>query len=152
MSVQFEDEQESGSSLRQKLEAALAENKALKAKQAELVAKDVIRDKGLSLVKPEDLADVAPEEIEAKAAELQKAKEAEMRSTIRTVLAQKGVAEDDLDEAVDDFLSGGSETDEFEDVNEAIRIAGEPAPKIDPGKLDSFGKLQYALAPKGRRK
>ena len=99
-----------GSTLRKKLEQALEENKNLAQENATFKATDVIGKHGFSLVKPEDLSGVAADQIEAKAKELQEQREGERTEMVRSVLQGKGLEGPELDKAVEDFLSGSTQT------------------------------------------
>jgi mannitol-1-phosphate/altronate dehydrogenase len=81
---------ESGTALRAKLEAALAENKALRTTAATTVAQT------FKYVKPEDLAEVAPDQIAVKAQEIEAARTADAEALVKKFLADRGVAEGDL--------------------------------------------------------
>lgn len=83
--------EESGTALRAKLEAALAENKVLRSTAATTVAQT------FKYVKPEDLADVAPDQIAAKAQEIETARTADAEALVKKFLVDRGVAEGDLE-------------------------------------------------------
>lgn len=95
---------EGGRGLRQRLEAALAENRTLSDENVGLKSLKVIEEHGLSLVKPEDLAGVAAGELEEKARQIQEDRVEQQRQLARSVFEQKGLSGDELDAAVDDFL------------------------------------------------
>ncbi|HEX7099350.1 MAG TPA: hypothetical protein VF377_08905 [Acidimicrobiia bacterium] len=97
-----------GSTLRAKLEEALAENRSLKKELATSRAKEILGSNGFSLVKPEDLAGVKLEEMEAKAKELQEQRLAERRAIVEDLLKAKGFEGDELKAEVEAWLSGGS--------------------------------------------
>ncbi len=91
MTVDAEAEQESGSKLREKLEAALAENRTVRS------ALEQAAVKGFRYVKPEDLQGVAVDQIEAKATELETERKA---AEDAAVAARLGVPVEDLDAAL----------------------------------------------------
>lgn len=85
------EDQSSGSSLRDKLEAALATNKALHSQLATAVAG------GFKFVKPEDLAEVDPTQFAAKAQEIEAARTTQAEEFARKLLADKFGPDVDLD-------------------------------------------------------
>lgn len=119
-----------GGTLRKKLEEALSSNKDLEQRLVTREAQSVIAEKGFSLVKPEDLEGVAPDQVEAKAKELHEQKAAERAETVRSVFEEKGLEGDDLDQAVEEFLTG-----------EGVTPSGEEDVDVDPdfAKLPSVG-------------
>jgi len=88
-----EEEKESGTSLRKKLETTLGENAKLKEQLVELAGKQLITEKGYKLVSVEDLKGVSLSELETKAQELETQKAAAEAETVRRVLASKGLAD-----------------------------------------------------------
>ena len=66
-----EDIEESGSSLRRKLEETLTRERQLTTELSGLKAKELITERGYGLVKVEDLVDVNLDEMSTKAEELQ---------------------------------------------------------------------------------
>lgn len=100
-----EEGNEAGSTLRSKLEHQLEENKALKAQLAPLLAANEIATKGYKFVKPEDLSGVDPTELAAKAAALEDANRKVHADVLRSVLADQGVPEAELDAAVESHLN-----------------------------------------------
>jgi hypothetical protein len=92
---------ESGSKLREKLEAEIAKNRVLHEKLTERIVREH------KFVSVEDLKGVSYDQLEAHAAEVEKAK-TEQRSTIlRETLVEKGIPEDQLDAALERLV--GSE-------------------------------------------
>lgn len=104
---EFDDESgnESGSSLRQKLEDTVKLNKEMAKELRGFKAEKLIAEKKLAYVKPEDLADVDLAELENKALQLNEQKEGERKAVLRSVLAEQGVPEDQLDNQIEQFLA-----------------------------------------------
>lgn len=145
------EEKEGGSGLRRKLEETLAQNRKLTAEYASLAAKELIRENGWSLVKPEDLAGVSPEELATKAEELQVERLEQRRSVARDMLAQRGLEGRELEAAVDEFLAPPekkpAQDSGWDDV---IRIGrgGAPVPATDESKLHGRQAIAHALTKK----
>jgi hypothetical protein len=87
-------EQESGGSLREKLESTIAANKALEAELAKNVAEKFRH------VKPEDLTGVSYHEMAAKASQLEQAREEQRKQILLEALNERGIQGDDLDAAL----------------------------------------------------
>lgn len=140
-----EDQQESGSQLRQKLEAALAENRSLRE------AVNQFATKGFQFVKPEDLAEVAIDQIEAKAAEL----EAQRKSEQDQLLAARlGVPVEELDAALAKLKGDGgqSQTQQQQAVRSPFAstgaLGGEPVGSQPDPTLFGRRRIEAALAAK----
>ncbi|MEM9605897.1 MAG: hypothetical protein AAGA99_00655 [Actinomycetota bacterium] len=141
----------SGSALREKLEEALKSNRQLQQTVATNEAADLIREKGFGLVKPEDLVGVDVGDREAKAAELQSEREAAGAEFTRTLLAQKGLTE----EQITDLLGDGSEgtggvvpdPDEaaYRRAGAAGKVQGSPAPVVDDRNLHGFDAIHAGV-------
>jgi len=141
-----ESENESGSSLRKKLERALKENRTLKGDVASLRAEKLISEKGLSLIKPEDLQGVDPEELEEKALALHKEREDSQLDGIRTVFRRKGLDGDDLERAVNEFVGVGEERDEaLGRVRSTSSLTGTPVKLVNPENLHGEDLLLHAF-------
>jgi hypothetical protein len=93
------DENTSGSTLRQKLEETIRENRDLKGRLSEETAARIIGAEGLKFVKPEDLKGVAPEEVAAKAKELDEKRRQERETLLKETLAERGLEGDRLEAA-----------------------------------------------------
>ena len=87
-----EEGTESGGALREKLEAELAENKALR----EALATEVVGS--FKYVKPEDLSQVAPNELRDRAAQIEQERQAERQDLLKSELAAKGWDEKQIEE------------------------------------------------------
>lgn len=144
-----EDDEQTGSALRNKLESTLQENKTLAAQLGELKAKDVLREQGLDLVKVDDLKDIPVDEIETRAQSLQEERSAAQRDLVKTALQRQGVKDDELEDAVTAFLSGKAEAgkvpDNVDQLHDLSRISGTPV-TTPPSQLHGFDAIQTALS------
>lgn len=87
-----EEGTESGGALRDKLEASIADNRALR----EALATEVVG--GFKYVKPEDLADVAPGDLRTRATEIEEQRAAERREVLQAELTARGLDEQKIEE------------------------------------------------------
>ena len=94
---------ESGSSLRQKLEETLEENRRITTELSGLKASSLIEEHGYGLVKLEDLDGVALDEMADTALKLQEERQVQQVDLARDMLARRGLDGADLDKAVEDF-------------------------------------------------
>lgn len=125
MATDFEDEdQGSGRSLRERLEAEIARNKKLSASLAQRVSQQ------FRFVTADDLAGVDVDELEKMANEIERRKSEERSQILRSALEDQGLPADQLDEAVKRLV--GSESAD----------AGEPALDAATARVASLGKLQ----------
>lgn len=143
-------EKADGGTLRRKLEEALSQNKSLTEQIATSKAAEVVREHGAGLVKAEDLVGVPVDQMEAKAKELAESKTAERAELIRTVLEERGLEGDDLDQAVSDFLGGDKVTPVENDGGNwpDVEGIGGARPKRTPAlpdMTDAMGNLQSAF-------
>lgn len=143
------ESQESGSALRQKLEAALAKERAATKAAAEAVSK------GFKFVKPEDLQDVEAHELSEKAAEIEQNRAAEQDRLLRQALADRGFADEDLDTAISK-LKGGNEP-ASSDEGAAERVAslgslGGTAPSKPEPQLFGEDRIRAAIYADDERK
>lgn len=141
---QDNEDQESGSTLRAKLEASIAEANALRETAAEATVK------GFKYVKPSDLAGVAPKEMASKALEIEAAKAAERDTLLREALAERGLTDDQLDEALGK-LAGGEKPDSEPTAADRVASLGQlagsaPRPPENVGTGDS--RIRAAIASK----
>ena len=83
--------EESGSTLRTRLEEALKANKELGDANKALSAEVVITRSGLTLVKPADLAGVETDQLAAKAAEIEATRTAEREQMFIAEAARRGI-------------------------------------------------------------
>ena len=141
-----------GSDLRSQLEATLETNKALTAQLAAATASNVIRDQGLSLVKPEDLNDVAVDEIETVAKQLQEQRYDQQKDLVKDVLKRNGVSDSDLDTQAEAWMKGESQAATGASTNVTTgfdRLAtingGSPAPQVDTSQLHGNDALTFGL-------
>jgi len=100
----FDDGDSTGAGLRGKLEAALKENATLRTEVVKTRASELISTNGYKHVTVEDLAGVGLDELPTKAAELEESKAKSTESTVRSLLASKGLEGDALDAAVADLI------------------------------------------------
>ena len=140
-----DDTQESGGALRANLEAALAENKALRSKVIDgIVASH-------KFVKAEDFKDVALDQFATKAQEVEQARRADAESGIRALLAERLGSDVDLDKALADL--GVVKDDDKPDEKPAsgptftsgVGIAGTP-PAAQTDNLYGFDRMVAAAA------
>ena len=138
-----------GKGLRAKLEEALAEKRELQAELAALRAREVVREKGLDLVKPDDLKGVALDQLEQRAVELQQERERQQRELVRAALTRKGLSGTALDEAVEAFLAGDSAAEggdgEQDVAGVAARVGGAPV-RADQSDLHGVAAIEAALS------
>lgn len=137
-----EEQQESGSQLRAKLEAALSENRTLKSSLTQFAVK------GLRYVRPEDLAEVAVDQIEAKAAEL----EAQRKSAEDEALAGRlGVPVEDLESALAKLAGTGEQPKSEQPVVRSPfastgALGGTPPGSTPDPNLRGRSRIEAALA------
>lgn len=93
-------ENESGGSLRQKLEEALAAKAALESNVVALTAEKVIGASGFKYVTPSDLAGVPLTDLEVKAQEIEQQKAAQADALLRTAVKARGVPDDQIDQVI----------------------------------------------------
>jgi hypothetical protein len=156
-----QDEQESGSSLRKKLEEALGTNKKLASELASVKAREVITTKGLDLVEPDDLAGVSLDDLEERAQQLQEQRLGVVRRYMERQLASQGLDGEDLSAAVEAALSGSpgadaeggdaEEMERFARVRQLGSVGGTPVPAQNLDKLHGYEAIEAGLAA-GRRK
>ena len=150
----FDDEddvEESGSTLRRKLEEALDRNRELTTELTGLKAKSLIEEHGHSLVKPGDLESVDLSEMADVAERLQSERSDQQADLARDMLARTGLDGDELDKAVDDFLSpeGPSRGSAAHGrAREVAAIGGNAAPLVNPDALHGLDAIQFALEQK----
>ena len=151
MSIYADDdgqEQESGSSLRQKLETTLQENKELTSRLSGYEAGAVISDNGYDLVKPEDLENVKPSEMADRAKELHEERQTQQVELARQMLSRKGFEGEELDREVEAFLDvpAGRDVAAHARVKETSSVGGSTAPVKDPRSLFGLDSIEAALA------
>jgi hypothetical protein len=121
----LDDDQESGRSLRDRLEAEIARNKEIATRLAQRVAQDFPH------VSAEDLAGVSPDELETKAAELNQLKKQEREDILRSTLEERGLSGEQLDVAVQKLVSG-----------DGSAVEAESSVDASTARVASLGKLQ----------
>src|SRR5215207_867383 len=148
-----DDGQETGGSLRTKLEAALSELKSMRDENGAMKAEKIIRDKGYKLLTPEDLKGVDPKELESEAEKRFAAKKEAQRLLAKDLLGRRhGVEGDELDRLVDEYMGESDGPADIDRFRESVSVGGSPAPRVNPDKLDPFEKIQHALETSGKRK
>ena len=155
MSIYADDdgqEQESGSSLRQKLEDTLKENKELTSRLSSYEAGAVISDNGYDLVKPEDLENVKPSEMADRAKELHEERQVQQVELARQMLSRKGYEGEELDREVEAFLDvpAGRDVAAHARVKEASQVGGTTAPVKDSRSLFGLDSIEAGLAKKAK--
>tara|TARA_B100000131_G_scaffold228880_1_gene220657 strand:- start:3007 stop:3477 length:471 start_codon:yes stop_codon:yes gene_type:complete len=154
MSIYDEDDgqqvEESGSSLRQKLEDTLKEKNELARELSGLKADAIIKELGLSLVKPEDLKGVKLSEMTETAQTLHSERQAQQVELAREMLSRKGFEGEELDREVEAFLDvpAGPDVAAHARVKEASQVGGTTAPVKDPRSLFGLDSIEAALAKK----
>ncbi len=143
-----DDVEESGSSLRRKLEETLNENRALATELSGLKAKELIAEQGLGLVKPDDLVGVDLSEMADRASQLQQERATQQADLARDMLARRGLEGDELDQAVTDFLTppeAPRDTAAHSRAREVAAIGGSAAPIRDTSNLMGLDAIEHAL-------
>lgn len=133
-----DDDQESGSKLRDKLEAEIARSRELTSQLVGYKAREVIEAKQWQHVTAEDLKGVGLEELEAKGAELEASKAALKESVLKEVLSKQGITGEDLDAAIGQLVGKVSPADDTTAALARMRAA-QSAAGTAPGKLDTPG-------------
>lgn len=147
---------ESGKGLRKRLTAVLDENRELRKEVVTSKAAALIASKGYDLVEVKDLAEDTPiDQIEAKLESLQKDRTDILAKGLRLQFAKQGVAEDEIEAQVTDFLAGrvtsdtpDPEAEQFERVRELAGIAGTPVPMVNTSKLHGGDAIRAGLMAK----
>lgn len=140
-----------GGKLRAQLEQTISTNKELTREVNTFKAEKYLAEKGLTLVKPEDLADVDPSKWDEQAAKVQEDKQALETEILRGVLQRQGLEGDELDEALAQMVSGPptkdeEEAEQFRGVRDLGSLAGSPVQRVDHSKLHGFDALEAGLA------
>lgn len=142
------EKSQGGSGLRRKLEETIGENRQLAEKNRLYEATQVIGEKGLTLVKPEDL--VGADDVVAKAEELQAVRQAERQAVIRDVLAQRGLEGEELDTAVAEWTSPqeGATAKVDNGIAELTGLKGQRPAAVRPETLSTNEKFLHAFQSK----
>lgn len=139
-------EEESGSTLRQKLESTLKENQELTSELSGLKAKELISEQGYGLVKPEDLTGVSLSEMAEKAEVLQGERQAMQADLAKDMLAKRGLEGDELERAVNDFLTPESQdTAAHSRAREVAAVGGNSTPANNTQNLMGLDAIDAAL-------
>lgn len=149
------NDDQSGSTLRQKLEAALAENASLKTTLGVSMASQVIREKGFTHVKPDDLKGVDLEHIEARAEAIQQEKQKFLEESLKATFQAQGISDDEeLTQRVQAVLGPQA----AQEVAEAAAygrvqsvVGGTPAPVVNPNQVHGREAIRVALEQRARK-
>lgn len=131
-----EEGTESGGALRDKLEAEIAENRALRETLATQIAS------GFQYVKPEDLGDVAPGELQERAAQIEEQRAAERREVLTAELSAKGWDEKQIEE----FLGEKSQSAPAPAKPKFDGNVGSPPARPKPGEGELTGPARIRAA------
>lgn len=125
-----EEQQESGGALRDNLEAAIAETKALKKVLAETTAGS------FQYVKPEDLMDVAPNDLATKAAEIEQARATERQEVLKSELTARGWTEEQIEQTLAaEAPKAEQKREQTQNVQSALNgLGGGPPARPKPGE------------------
>jgi hypothetical protein len=139
-------EEESGSTLRQKLESTLKENQELTSELSGLKAKELISEQGYGLVKPDDLTGVSLSEMAEKAEALQGERQAMQADLAKDMLAKRGLEGDELERAVNDFLAPeAQDTAAHSRAREVAAVGGVSTPANNTQNLMGLDAIDAAL-------
>lgn len=140
------NEQESGSTLREKLEATIGETKALRGALAERVAA------GHKFVTAEDLKDVGFDQMDAKAAEISAQRVAEREGVLRDALAEKGFQGEELEAALAALKGGSAAAGSMPEAKPAPTpftstgsLGGAPPARIPDQQVRGIDRIRVAL-------
>ena len=134
--------EESGSTLRTKLEEALAANKELSTRVSAMTADKVISDNGYDLVSADDLAGVSPDDIAEKAEALQQER---LELTAKVLQGRLGIDDPDQVKALLEGQSDG-EKEARRRIKEVGSTTGD-APRGVDSKFDGkVGPSRIAAA------
>jgi hypothetical protein len=128
--VSSEEGTESGGALRDKLEAEIADNRALR----EALATEVAGS--FQYVKPEDLKDAAPNELRERAAQIEEQRAEERRSVLSAELARKGWDEKQIEEFLGDTTQSAPPQQELKPKFDGN--VGSPPARPKPGEGDGL--------------
>ena len=146
MDLDEDYEEESGSTLRQKLESTLKENQQLTNELSGLKAKELISEHGYGLVKPEDLQGVSLSEMAERAEVLQGERQAMQADLAKDMLAKRGLEGDELDKAVNDFLAPeASDAAAHSRAREVAAVGGVSTPANNTQNLMGLDAIDAAL-------
>jgi hypothetical protein len=145
----FEDGNESGGSLREKLEATIKERNALASELVGFKAQGLIAEKQWQHVTVEDLKGVKLTELETKGAELEAAKAALKESVLKEVLSKQGIDGEQLDEAIAQLVGKVAPADDTAATLARMRatagIQGSAPGKIEQPGLFGASRIRAAL-------
>lgn len=132
--------------LRKKLEDTLGQLREVTGQLQLERAAGIIKDKGFTLVKPEDLKGVSLEELEKKAEAVQAERNASKLEVIKDVLRGRGVAEESLDAEAEALLAPPKAEDPVFAHGNVMSTPGTPITgKADMGTLTGRDKIEAAF-------
>jgi hypothetical protein len=132
--------------LRKKLEDTLGQLKEVTGQLQSERATRVIQEKGLTLVKPEDLKGVSLEELDKKAEEIQAERNNQKLEVLKDVFRLQGVAEEDLDAKASALLAPPTAEDPVFALGKLMSTPGTPITgKADMETLTGRDKLEAAF-------
>jgi len=147
-------EYEDGSSLRNKLEETQKRNRDLEQQLSKYKSHAVISENGYRFVKAEDLSGFEPGEIEERAQELEASRKVSQEQLVRDLLTSKGVSEDNMESAVQEFLNPEStnEVNNFGSVKAIGNLNGTSPSitSIDPSS-SPLAKIRAGLEATAKR-
>jgi hypothetical protein len=146
---------ESGSTLRQKLEAALAENQSLKVTLGTTKASQVIQEKGFTHVKPDDLKGVDLEHIEARAEAIQQERQKFLEESLKATFQAQGISDDEELTARVQAVLGPQAAQEVAEAAAYGRVqsvvGGTPAPVVNTNQLHGREAIRAALEQRSKK-
>lgn len=151
-----EVDEQTGGKLRQKLEQTIADNKALTERLSVHDAREFLADKGMTLVKPEDLKGIAPDQFEAHATKVQEDRRTMQEDLLREALGRQGLDGEELDEALANMVAKQAPQTEDAEATQRARlvgsVAGTPVPRIDPSKVVGFDAIKAGIEAQARKR
>jgi hypothetical protein len=144
------DPSNTGGKLRERLEETLKANRDLAAEVSNFRAEKAISEGGFKHVSPEDLKGIPADQIAAKAAEVEAAKLGQREAVLKSVLAERGVPEKDLDAAVANLLGDekSQQAAALSHVLSAGRVGGVIPQLLDPNSLTPDQMISAGLSRK----
>lgn len=149
------DGEESGGSLRKKLEAALKENADFKGRLVTLEAQNLIREKGYKLITAEDLKEVGIEDLAKKAESLENERADMGKKALRQSLESRGLTGDVLEQTVAAAFGeteGEASQAALDRIREVGNTTGTPvsAVSVDTGAT-GMARVAQALAASNKK-
>lgn len=137
-----------GKGLRAKLEQEIAERRKAEGELRTYKVKDFLAEKGLTLVKPEDLGDVALDKVEERALAIQAERQQLKESLVRDIFSSQGIDGDDLEAAVKEFIGQRSAESEEAEATQRVRSLqskdSKPTPLVNPENVHGYDAIRAA--------